>query len=227
MTPLATPQTHRVSVQKLLLQDEKILAMVRRHPAVLIGSTVRAVGGVLAAALLSVVLRAAVLIDITWLLCGVLIARLTWQAVNWYVDFFVITSGRIWLTSGVFTRSVAMMPLKQVTDMSFHKSFAGRLLGYGEFVVESAGKEARLRKIDHVPYPEQLYTMICGGVVVVPKPPPGDAGTDSGAAPDAESEPDPDLDFDPDLDLDAEFDADDEYDDMYNYDDGPDQPIEL
>jgi uncharacterized membrane protein YdbT with pleckstrin-like domain len=85
-----------------------------------------------------------------------------WKAINWAVDFFVVTSHRILLTSGVLTRKVAMMPLTKVTDMSFQRTFAGRLLGFGEFIVESAGQDQALRNIDHIPYPEQLYLEVCG-----------------------------------------------------------------
>jgi hypothetical protein len=63
--------------------------------------------------------------------------------------------------SGVFTRKIAMMPLVKVTDMSFQRSSLGRLLGFGEFILESAGQDQALRNIDHVPYPEQLYLEIC------------------------------------------------------------------
>ena len=66
------------------------------------------------------------------------------------------------LSPGVLTRKVAMMPLTKVTDMSFQRSFAGRLLGFGEFIVESAGQDQALRNIDHIPYPEQLYLEVCG-----------------------------------------------------------------
>jgi uncharacterized membrane protein YdbT with pleckstrin-like domain len=92
----------------------------------------------------------------------VLFAWLVWKAVNWFVDFFVVTSARILLTSGVFTRNVAMIPLTKVTDMSFKRTVPGKLLGYGEFVVESAGQDQALRHIDHIPYPEQLYLEVCG-----------------------------------------------------------------
>jgi hypothetical protein len=103
-----------------------------------------------------------VLADVTWVVVAILVARLIWQALNWAVDYFVITSERILLTSGVLTRKVAMMPLSKVTDMSFQRSFAGRLLGYGEFIVESAGQDQALRRVDHIPYPEQLYLVVCG-----------------------------------------------------------------
>jgi uncharacterized membrane protein YdbT with pleckstrin-like domain len=153
-------------VDKYLLPREERVATVRRHPAVLLVPSAQAVGGLLAAFILSATLLRghSVLIWIVWGLWGLLMARLIWEAVNWAVDYFVITSERILLTSGVFTRSVAMMPLSKVTDMSFHRTFAGRLLGYGEFVVESAGQDQALRSIDHIPYPEQLYRVVCGRI---------------------------------------------------------------
>jgi len=153
-------------VDKYLLPREERVATVRRHPAVLLVPSAQAVGGLLAAFILSATLLRGhtVLIWIVWGLWGLLMARLIWEAVNWAVDYFVITSERILLTSGVFTRSVAMMPLSKVTDMSFHRTFAGRLLGYGEFVVESAGQDQALRSIDHIPYPEQLYRVVCGRI---------------------------------------------------------------
>ena len=62
----------------------------------------------------------------------------------------------------MFNSTVNMMPLTKVTDMSFERSAIGRLLGYGEFVVESAGQDQALRHIHHLPYPEQLYLEVCG-----------------------------------------------------------------
>ncbi len=55
-----------------------------------------------------------------------------------------------------------MMPLAKVTDMSFQRSAMGQLLGYGEFIVESAGQDQALRNVDLLPHPEQLYLEICG-----------------------------------------------------------------
>jgi len=166
MSRVATTKNEQAAVDKYLLPREVRVATVRRHPAVLLGSSAQAVGGLLAAAVLSAtVLRGQTVLEtIVWVGWGLLMARLIWNVVNWAVDYFVITSDRILLTSGVFTRSVNMMPLSKVTDMSFHRSFAGRLLGYGEFVVESAGQDQALRTIDHIPYPEQLYLVVCGRI---------------------------------------------------------------
>jgi len=162
----ATTRNEQASVDRYLLPREVRVATVRRHPAVLLVPSAQTIGGLLVAAVLSATfLRGdTVFAAVIWLAWAVLLVRLVWKAINWAVDYFVITSERILLTSGVFTRSVAMMPLSKVTDMSFHRSFAGRMLGYGEFVVESAGLDSVLRVVDHVPYPEQLYLVVCGRI---------------------------------------------------------------
>ena len=87
--------------------------------------------------------------------------RALWLAASWSVDYFVVTSRRMILTSGLLTRKVAMMPLNKVTDMSFQRTFPGRLFGYGEFILESAGQDQALRNIPYIPYPEQLYLEVC------------------------------------------------------------------
>jgi hypothetical protein len=163
MSRVATTSNDQAAVDRYLLPGEVRVATVRRHPAVLLVPCAQAIGGLLAVAVLQATLLRSyqMFVYILWAGWGVLFLNLIWKAINWAVDYFVITSVRILLTSGVFTRSVAMMPLTKVTDMSFHRSFAGRLLGFGEFVVESAGQDQALRTIDHIPYPEQLYQVVC------------------------------------------------------------------
>jgi hypothetical protein len=45
-------------------------------------------------------------------------------------------------------KKVNMMPLTKVTDMSFQRSSVGRILGYGEFILESVG-QAQARSQAH------------------------------------------------------------------------------
>jgi len=156
--------TGPAAVNRYLLPNEQQVITVRRHPAILIGPSVLALAGLLAASVLTATVLHGnrPLITAIWIAWLVLFARMIWKVINWAVDFFVVTSHRILLTSGVLTRKVAMMPLTKVTDMSFQRTFAGRLLGFGEFIVESAGQDQALRNIDHIPYPEQLYLEVCG-----------------------------------------------------------------
>jgi membrane protein YdbS with pleckstrin-like domain len=166
MSRIAATKNEQAAVDKYLLPKEVRVATVRRHPAVLLLPSAQAVGGLLAAAALSAtILRGHGLLEgVVWVGWGILMLWLIWDVANWAVDYFVITSDRILLMSGLFTRSVNMMPLSKVTEMSFHRTFVGRLLGYGDFVVEAAGKDAVLRNIDHIPYPEQLYLVVCGRI---------------------------------------------------------------
>ena len=167
--------TSPVSVQRYLLPRERDQGVitVRRHPAVLIPPIAEAVGGLVAAFLLSgTLLRTnAPLRDVVWVAWIALALRLVWKAVNWAVDYFVVTSQRIMLTSGLLSRKVAMMPLGKVTYMSFQRSFAGQLLGFGEFIIESAGQDQALRTVDHIPNPEKLYLDVCE-MLWPPAPPP-------------------------------------------------------
>ena len=161
---LPTGATDRAAVNRYLLPNEQQVITVRRHPAVLIGPTLLTLGGLIVAGVLTATALQGngALVTVVWLLWLALFVWMIWKAINWAVDFFVVTSHRILLTSGVLTRKVAMMPLTKVTDMSFQRTFAGRLLGFGEFIVESAGQDQALRNIDHIPYPEQLYLEVCG-----------------------------------------------------------------
>jgi uncharacterized membrane protein YdbT with pleckstrin-like domain len=63
------------------------------------------------------------LVTVVWIVWLVLFARMIWKAIDWAVTFFVVTSHRMPLTSGVLFRKVAMMPLAKVTDMTFHRPF--------------------------------------------------------------------------------------------------------
>ncbi|WP_055480328.1 PH domain-containing protein [Sphaerimonospora mesophila] len=152
------------SVNRYLLPHEHQVIMVRRHPAVLLRPVAEIFGGLILAGLLSKWLsdsgagQALVLIWWAWLL---LLIRFVWKVAEWSVDYFVVTSSRMLLTTGLITRKVAMMPLSKVTDMSFQRSLLGRMLGYGEFVMESAGQDQALRTVPYIPYPETLYLEVC------------------------------------------------------------------
>src|SRR5580704_6329406 len=158
----ATGTRGPVAINRYLLPREVQVATVRQHPAVLISPSAQALGGLLIAGLATATIVHGVLAGIIWVAWGVLLLRLIWKVFNWSVDYFVVTTERLLLTTGFLTRRVAMMPLTKVTDMSFKRTFPGRLLGYGEFIVESAGQDQALRNVEYIPYPEQLYLLICG-----------------------------------------------------------------
>lgn len=157
---LVTPgDSAPTSIHRYLLPHEQQVITVRRHPAVLMTPIAFVLGGLVVAAVLSNVVVA--LVNWIWWAWLVLLAWFVWKVATWSVDYFVITNQRMLLTTGLLTRKVAMMPLAKVTDMSFQRSISGRMLGYGEFVLESAGQDQAFRVVDYLPYPEQLYLEVC------------------------------------------------------------------
>jgi membrane protein YdbS with pleckstrin-like domain len=157
-------ETVPASIYRVLLPHERRVITVRFHPAVLIKPVALALAGLAVAGLLSTIARLdnTDILVVIWLAWLVLLIRLLYRIYVWLEDYFVVTSQRLLLATGVVRKSVKMMPLAKVTDMSFNRSAMGRLLGYGTFVVESAGQDQALRTIDHLPYPEQLYLEVCG-----------------------------------------------------------------
>ena len=157
-------ETVPASIYRVLLPHERRVITVRFHPAVLIKPVALALAGLAVAGLLSTIARLdnTDALVVIWLLWLILLIHLLYKIYVWLEDYFVVTSQRLLLATGVITKEVKMMPLSKVTDMSFNRSAMGRLLGYGTFVVESAGQDQALRTIDHLPYPEQLYLEVCG-----------------------------------------------------------------
>lgn len=158
------PNTDTVpaSVNRYLLPHERQVISVHQHPAVLIGPIFLVLLGLAIAGWVSNSFNNGTALLVIWLLWVILLLRLLWKVLDWSLTYFVITSQRLLLAKGFLLRKVDMMPLTKVTDMSFNRSATGQLLGYGEFVVESAGQDQALRHIDHLPYPEQLYLEVCG-----------------------------------------------------------------
>jgi membrane protein YdbS with pleckstrin-like domain len=162
MRPSSSSSKSPAAINKYLLPREVEVARVRQHPAVLIPASALTLGGLLLAGILSATVLHGIPADVVWVAWLVLLLRLAWKVLNWSVDYFVVTTERLLLTRGFLTRRVNMLPLTKIVDMSFERSFPGRLLGYGAFTVETAGKDQALRNVEFIPYPEQLYLLICG-----------------------------------------------------------------
>ncbi len=91
---------------------------------------------------------------------AVIMGWIAWKVADWYFDRFILTNKRLMLVNGLITRRVAMMPLIKVTDMKYEQSPLGRMLNNGTFVLESAGQDQALSKVEHMPNPNELYLRI-------------------------------------------------------------------
>jgi uncharacterized membrane protein YdbT with pleckstrin-like domain len=70
-----------------------------------------------------------------------------YEALAVQMDRFVVTNMRVFRVKGVFSQSLATMPLSRILDITVQKPFLGRLLGYGHFIFESAAQAQGLRDI--------------------------------------------------------------------------------
>ncbi|MCL2424413.1 MAG: PH domain-containing protein, partial [Micrococcales bacterium] len=94
---------------------------------------------------------------VVWLLIA---GRGLWRFAQWWFAWFGSTQRRLLLQTGILFRKQAMMPLEKVTDMNYKRSVMGNILGYGQFIMESAGQEQALREVNFIRYPDQTYEAI-------------------------------------------------------------------
>jgi len=150
-------------IERYLLPTETRILAVRRHWARLAEPVFTTVASLVLLFALDQALppRESLMRDL--LLAGwvILAGRLVWKLLEWREDWFVVTDRRLLLRSGLLTRKIGMMPLIKVTDMSYSRPLVGRFLGYGEIIIESAGQDQALRRIQYLPHPDGLYAEIC------------------------------------------------------------------
>ncbi len=149
---------------RYLAMDEEVVCRVRRHPAVLFRPFIEAFGAIVAAAFLGTLLSPAAGSDLIDTALGMVaiffMARFAWRGWEWNVAHIVVTDRRIFEVSGLISRRVASMPLTKVTDMTYHRSLLGRLLGYGDLRVESPGQKQAVEKIAFLPRPDDFYRTV-------------------------------------------------------------------
>ena len=147
---------HRV-LRRYLLDGERVVTAVHQHWAKVAEPVATTLASLVLVLWLDAVIPASTghLADVIWWLWLVVVVRAVWLLLGWRHDWFVATDKRLILTYGLLTQKVAMMPLSKVTDMSYNRSPLGRLFGFGTFIMESAGQEQALNRVNWVPDPDQ------------------------------------------------------------------------
>jgi hypothetical protein len=133
------------------------------HPIAVIRPVVVILAGAVAAGFVTGIAArsgSAGVAEVIWVLWGVLAVWQGWKVATWWRRYFVVTENRLMLITSLVDTDVGMMPLAKVTDMRLHQSTFGQALGYADFIVESAGQDQALSRINFVPYPSQMYQEI-------------------------------------------------------------------
>ncbi|MGY1754981.1 PH domain-containing protein [Blastococcus sp. SYSU D01042] len=148
---------------KYLLPGEDVVLATRRHWAVLIGPTLRFLPVLLVGGWLFLLDPDNAATSTVGLV--VVLVALAWYALRvgeWWMRHFIVTRRRVLLTSGVIVRTVTLLPLRRITDLTWEETFFGQILGYGSFRFESAGQDQALRHITFMPDAKKVYREVSG-----------------------------------------------------------------
>ena len=141
-----------------LSESERIRVGARQHPIVLLKPVLATV---LAFALLLRSLSDGSALSATrqffLIVLGMAVLWLGVRWLQWSRHFFLATDNRVLKMYGVLSTTVDSMKAEKVTDMKYHRSFLGEILGYASITIESAGQDQALHDIDFIPYPRENY----------------------------------------------------------------------
>jgi uncharacterized membrane protein YdbT with pleckstrin-like domain len=152
------PTRARKDVEKYLLPGEEAVVATRRHWAVLIEPTAKFLPLFLAGGWLLLLDPENRVSSVAGLL--VLAGALVYyglRVTEWWMRHFIVSRRRVLLTSGVIVRTVTLLPLRRVTDLTWQETLLGQVLGYGTFRFESAGQDQALRHLTFLPDAKDHY----------------------------------------------------------------------
>ena len=158
-TPAAgLPSRASKDAAKYLLDEEEPVLSTRRHWAVLIEPTVKFVPAFAAGGwLLLLDPENRVTSSVGLVVLVVALGYYGLRVAEWWMRHFIVTRRRVLLTSGVIVRTVTLLPLRRITDLTWQETLLGQLLGYGTFRFESAGQDQALRHLTYMPDAQGLY----------------------------------------------------------------------
>jgi uncharacterized membrane protein YdbT with pleckstrin-like domain len=149
-------------VRQYLMPTENVVLSVRMHPVAILRPVFVIVISLLVAGFVAGAAPPgdSTVVELIWILWGVVFVWQGWRLLTWWRRYFVVTENRLMLITSLVDTDVGMMPLGKVTDMRLRQTGFGHVLGYGEFIVESAGQDQALSRVRPVPYPAQMYQEI-------------------------------------------------------------------
>ncbi|MFZ4584839.1 MAG: PH domain-containing protein [Acidimicrobiia bacterium] len=78
---------------------------------------------------------------------------------QWTYTHFVVTSDRVIWRTGVIARHGVEIPLENVNNINFKQGIFERMIGAGDLIIESAGKEGQ-SDFDNVRHPDRVQQEI-------------------------------------------------------------------
>ena len=139
-----------------LTEGEEMVLTLRPHWKTVLAPSLILAAAAIGAAVLVIMIPAGRLAAAERIAVGiVLLAVIVWSVgpfARWRTTTYQLTSRRLRLRSGIFSRTGRDFPLIRISDVSFSHGLVDRMLGCGRLVVESAGEHGQLvlTEIPHV-----------------------------------------------------------------------------
>lgn len=165
---------------KRLAEGENVVVDVRPHWWYLAGP-VAALAVVIAGGVAALVESAPTWAD--WVTAALLVVAVLWlvgRYLRWVSTRLIVTSTRIIERRGIFGRSGREIPLSALTDIGYHQSIFERIIGAGDVLIESAGRDSQ-EVFPDLPHPGAIHNEIyaqmqarrmgAGGPTGAPAPP--------------------------------------------------------
>ncbi len=83
---------------------------------------------------------------VDWIALGALALAVLWlvgRYIRWVSTSLVVTDRRLIRRTGVLARSGREIPLAALTDISYHQRLLQRMIGAGDLLLESAGRQGQ------------------------------------------------------------------------------------
>jgi membrane protein YdbS with pleckstrin-like domain len=161
---------------RLLNEGEEVAVDVRPHWWYLAGP-VLTLGLVIMGAITAAALSTPAWVD--WVALGALALAVAWllgRYVRWVSTSLVVTNCRLISRSGVLVRNGREIPLAALTDISYHQSLLERLIGAGDVLLESAGRDGR-EVFPDLPRPARIQQVIAAQLDLMRRAAPVNAGS--------------------------------------------------
>lgn len=145
--------------EKSLNPGEQVAVEVRPHWKYLAGP-VFAVAVVVAGSIVALVEQLARWAELT--LAALLVLCLLWLAgryLRWVTTSFVVTNQRLVLRKGILRRSVREILLDRLTDITYNQTLLDRVLGCGDILLESPGRDSQ-EVFPDLPHPVKIQNEI-------------------------------------------------------------------
>ena len=147
----------------LLHDGEEVIIDVRPHWWYLAGPVAVLVVVIIGAVIVAV---NSVPLAVDWMTIAILVVAVGWlvgRYARWVSTSLVVTTSRLIRRAGVLSRSGREIPLVALTDISYHQRLFQRVIGAGDLLLESAGRDGQ-EVFPDLPRPARIQLAIASQV---------------------------------------------------------------